>query len=32
MPIAENRLIFKNIDKPGYTIDIGAYLNVGGYK
>src|SRR5471030_2662994 len=32
MPIAENRLIFKNIDQPGYTIDIDCYLRNGGYK
>src|SRR5271154_6169795 len=32
MPIVENRLIFKNIDKPGYAIDIDSYLRVGGYK
>src|ERR1035441_698250 len=32
MPIAENRLIFKNIDQPGYTIDIDCYLLHGGYK
>jgi NADH-quinone oxidoreductase subunit F len=32
MPIAENRLIFKNIDQPGYTIDIDCYLRHDGYK
>src|SRR5277367_1180038 len=32
MPIAENRLIFKNIDQPGYTIDIDCYLRNGGYE
>src|SRR5277367_64824 len=32
MPIAENRLIFKNIDQPGYTIDIDCYLRHGGYQ
>src|SRR5271154_1657138 len=32
MPIAEKRLIFANIDQPGYTIDIDCYLRHGGYK
>ena len=32
MPIAERRLIFANIDQPGYTIDIDCYLRHGGYK
>ena len=32
MPIAENRLIFKHIDSPGYGIDIDSYLKVDGYK
>jgi len=32
MPIAERRLIFKNIDQPGYTIDIDCYLRHDGYK
>jgi NADH-quinone oxidoreductase subunit F len=32
MPIAENRLIFKNIDREGYTIDIDCYLKNDGYK
>jgi NADH-quinone oxidoreductase subunit F len=31
MPVAERRLIFKNIDAEGYGIDIDSYLNVGGY-
>ncbi len=31
MPVSENRLIFANIDKPGYTIDIDCYLKHGGY-
>ena len=31
MPIAERRLIFKNIDTEGYTIDIDCYLKHGGY-
>src|ERR1700761_2520114 len=32
MPIAERRLIFKNIDREGYTIDIDCYLKNDGYK
>ncbi|HEY0257836.1 MAG TPA: NADH-quinone oxidoreductase subunit F, partial [Candidatus Methylacidiphilales bacterium] len=32
MPIAENRVIFKNIDRDGYTIDIDCYLRNDGYK
>src|SRR5471032_3083734 len=32
MPIAENRLIFANIDREGYTIDIDCYLHTGGYE
>src|SRR6201986_4328632 len=32
MPIAERRLIFKNIDRKGYTIDIDCYLKNDGYK
>src|ERR1700677_22533 len=32
MPIAERRLIFKNIDAQGYTIDIDCYLRHDGYK
>jgi NADH-quinone oxidoreductase subunit F len=27
----ENRIIFKNIDRPGWTVDIDCYLNDGGY-
>ncbi|MBV8640892.1 MAG: NADH-quinone oxidoreductase subunit NuoF [Verrucomicrobia bacterium] len=27
----EKRIIFKNIDRPGWTIDIGCYLADGGY-
>ena len=27
----ERRVIFKNIDRPGWTNDIGAYLADGGY-
>src|SRR5471030_1700004 len=30
--IAEKRLIFANIDQPGYTVDIDCYLKNGGYK
>jgi NADH-quinone oxidoreductase subunit F len=29
--IAEKRLIFANIDQPGYTVDIDCYLRHGGY-
>ena len=32
MAVAENRLIFKNIDRDGYTIDIDCYLKNDGYK
>src|SRR5260221_1571959 len=32
MPLAEKRLIFANIDQPGYTIDIDCYLRHDGYK
>src|SRR5476649_1107362 len=32
MPVAENRLIFKNIDRSGYTNDIDCYLRNDGYK
>ena len=32
MPVAERRLIFKNIDADGYGIDIDSYLKVGGYE
>ncbi len=32
MPIAENRLIFKNIDRDGYTNDVNCYLRNDGYK
>ena len=32
MAVAEKRLIFKHIDQPGYTIDIGCYLKHGGYE
>src|ERR1700677_3560360 len=32
MPIAENRLIFKNIDRSGYKNDIDCYLANDGYK
>ena len=32
MPAAERRLIFKNIDAEGYTIDLDCYLKHGGYK
>jgi NADH-quinone oxidoreductase subunit F len=28
----EKRIIFKNIDRPGWTIDIGCYLHDGGYE
>ncbi len=28
----ESRIIFKNIDRPGWTNDIGCYLNDGGYE
>ena len=30
--IAEKRLIFANIDQPGYTVDIDCYLRYGGYR
>src|SRR5471030_1911294 len=30
--IAEKRLIFANIDQPGYTVDIDCYLKNGGYE
>ena len=32
MPIAENRLVLKYVDQPGYTIDIDCYLKHDGYK
>jgi NADH-quinone oxidoreductase subunit F len=32
MPATERRLILKNIDTDGYTIDIDCYLRHGGYK
>src|SRR5476651_1022739 len=32
MPVAENRLIFKNIDRDGFTNDIDCYLKNDGYK
>src|SRR5271168_3057866 len=32
MPIAENRLIFKNIDKPGYTTDIVNEVKASGLR
>ncbi len=32
MPIAERRLIFKNIDAEGYGIDIDCYIKHGGYE
>lgn len=32
MAIAEKRLIFKNIDAPGYTNDIDCYIKNGGYS
>jgi NADH-quinone oxidoreductase subunit F len=32
MPVSENKLIFKNIDRDGYTIDIDCYLKNDGYK
>src|SRR5271154_1029559 len=32
MAVAENRLIFKNIDRKGYTIDLDCYLKNDGYK
>jgi NADH-quinone oxidoreductase subunit F len=32
MPVAEKRLIFKNIDAPGYTNDLACYLKHGGYE
>ena len=28
----ENRIVFKNIDRPGWTIDIDCYLRDGGYE
>ena len=28
----ENRIVFKNIDRPGWTIDIDCYLRDGGYQ
>ena len=28
----ENRLILKNVDQPGYTIDLDCYLRQGGYE
>ena len=31
MPVAERRLIFKNIDAEGYTIDLDCYVQNGGY-
>ncbi len=32
MAIAEQRLIFKHIDAPGYTRDLACYLKHGGYE
>ena len=32
MPVAERRLILKNIDREGYTVDIDCYLQNGGYE
>ena len=32
MAVAEKRLIFQHIDRPGYTIDIDCYLQQGGYE
>jgi NADH-quinone oxidoreductase subunit F len=32
MAVAEHRLIFKHIDAPGYTPDIGCYVKHGGYE
>jgi NADH-quinone oxidoreductase subunit F len=32
MPVSERRLIFKNIDAEGYTVDLDCYLQHGGYK
>jgi len=33
MPAPEQRrIIFKHIDEPGYTNDIGCYLRNGGYE
>ncbi len=32
MAIGERRIIFRNIDVPGYTPDIGCYLKQGGYE
>jgi len=32
MPLTENRLIFKNIDRSGYTNDMDCYLRNDGYK
>ncbi len=32
MPIAEKRLILKNLDEPGYTADIECYIKHGGYE
>jgi len=31
MAVAQNRIIFKHIDEPGYTPDIECYLQHGGY-
>jgi NADH-quinone oxidoreductase subunit F len=28
----EKRIIFKNVDRPGWTVDIGCYLRDGGYE
>ncbi|MEM0965277.1 MAG: NADH-quinone oxidoreductase subunit NuoF [Verrucomicrobiota bacterium] len=32
MPTGENRILFKNIDRPGYGRDIDSYLASGGYE
>jgi NADH-quinone oxidoreductase subunit F len=32
MPVAERRLILKNIDAEGYSLDIDCYLRHGGYE
>lgn len=32
MAVAEKRIIFKNIDQPGYSPDIDCYLKHGGYS
>ena len=32
MPVAERRLIFKNIDREGYSLDLDCYVKNGGYE